>query len=270
MSNQEGIKNAFNEYFEQNFYEDVKIMNHYESKSDKFIIIITQNEKEIYIDYKYNDINELQQCIKNYFSHFYRNLSYLIINNGSKYLNNDKEILTESCCVCFDDYKDNKKILSCGHSVCIECNKKIEKKCPYCRKKNINSKFDLYEEIKKIVNNGLSIIDEIKEFKKIFNFDEFIKNEITFKIMKDYKLFDYIADDGDYFVYENGIISYKIFNGDLQQNKHKYECWAVCSLSMVEQLTMRIKDLSRDTIQNQIEIDKIRRQVNFYLKMIKC
>ena len=48
-----------------------------------------------------------------------------------------KEIISEGCCVCFDDYKNDKKILGCGHSLCEVCLQQIKNKCPLCRCDNL-------------------------------------------------------------------------------------------------------------------------------------
>jgi hypothetical protein len=264
-----GVIEIFNNYFDYNFYDEIKIKSLYEKEGDNInkYIDLVQNEdikllkNEITIMYRYIDIDELQQNVKNDFIYSYNVFSCLLIDCGKKYLNNNKEFLTESCCVCLENYKDNKKILSCGHSLCIECNKKIEKKCPCCRKKNIISSFDIDEEIKKILKTDLSANDKIKELNILFNYDEFIKNEFTVKTMENYKL----LDDRFYILYKNGIIEYKVINGYLIQNKKAKENLLSCASLMVEKITMKILKLSKNTSKNQEEINKLRKQVNFYL-----
>jgi hypothetical protein len=276
MNNQEeqfemGVIEAFNKYFNDGFYEDVKIISHYETEEDdinKYIDII-QNEKEIKIEYKIINKDDLDERVKQYFYKFYKVLQCKLKYNGTDYLHRKNEILTDSCCVCLNDYNIyNKKVLTCGHSVCSDCYKKLDYKCPYCRAKIYNTS-ELYKDIVKVIKNEDEIErskeDEIKELNKIFDYDGFVKNVITVKFMDTYKIFDFIADDGDYFYFQDGIIIYNVIDGNLEQDKQKKDLWDVSIFSIFQKLMTKI---NKPNI-NQEELIKLRKQVNFYLKILK-
>ena len=133
---------------------------------------------KIVTDYQTKD--DIMEQIKYFFSNLFNEKSIKkIVKYACKNYNKieiKNEIITDSCCICFEDYINNKIIYNCGHSVCGCCSKKIII-CPYCRK---DTRTDLYEIIKLIIKNYDDDDDETLEeqLNKVFDFNNFIENEI--------------------------------------------------------------------------------------------
>jgi ribosomal protein L37AE/L43A len=210
-------------------YDNVKIYKDYQAKDYNFvynILDIRQNEQKIIITYKYINNDDILQQIKNYFIENFDKLSDFVISFGTKYSKsiNSVEILTDSCCICLEDYNDNKKILKCGHSVCSRCIKNI-KKCPYCRQSIIKDSFTIKDNIKSIINQKLDKEKQEQELNKLFNYNEFIKNEITVKRLQlNDSLINVFGIIGKNIIdCDDGKILFRVDGGKLEQNEKQFK-----------------------------------------------
>lgn len=173
----------FEIHCEEHFYDltlkEVGIQ--YEEGNIKYFSYIdTFNNEEVRIMYNYRTTEEIKEEIKFNFLSLFDNrfIKKLVKNHCSKYnkIKIEKEIKTESCCICFEDYTNNKTVYHCGHSVCGCCSEKI-KVCPYCRR---NTQKDLYDIIRLIIKNYNDDEETLEEeLNKVFDFDNFVKNHLT-------------------------------------------------------------------------------------------
>lgn len=122
-----------------------------------------------------------------------------------------KEIISDGCCVCFDDYKNDKKILGCGHSVCEVCLQQIKNKCPLCRCDNLEFMHKYIkthaEDFNTDKNNYAECEDEmdkydlfLKEVERKNEILETLNKEIDYKNFYKKMLYELRCDRIDFFI----------------------------------------------------------------------
>lgn len=172
------IIKEFNRYFEERGFFNVEFVKHNKptDSSDFEYIIFKQNNKEIKIIQSYYNVDEMTDIIKCNFQYLFEKtaIKNLIKKYCAKYNKTkiEKEILTTSCCICFDNYSQNKVVLTCGHSVCRSCSDKI-KICPYCR---ADTSTIIFNKIRNTIKKYQGDEQQLNiELNNIFNFDTFNK-----------------------------------------------------------------------------------------------
>lgn len=155
-------------YISKLYKNNYEIIDTHEHSSDLHEYYLTYENEMIMVFIKEYDDASLKSC-------YLKNLEYniilknMIIKFGMGYFKDmvrKNEIIEPSCCVCLNDYNDNKNVIYCGHSCCSDCYIKIDK-CPICRAK-IN--YSIFEEIK------------INDLMDIFDIDEFYSNVVLRKL----------------------------------------------------------------------------------------
>lgn len=93
------------------------------------------------------------------------------------------DLVFDNCNLCLDNFTDTNKpmVIKCGHTICSNCLKKVESKCPYCKKTfGRNSaviNYHIVSSIDEINNNQITNEDILKtqpkflDLKKIANFN---------------------------------------------------------------------------------------------------
>lgn len=272
MNNQE-VSKAFEELFISHFYDDVKFIKYYNDEETNYNYIdIMQGDKKMTIKYNYYESEDIIEHIKLSFGQYYNKFDNIVVSCGGKYIKgiNSDEIMTNSCCICLEDYNDNKIKLLCGHSVCKGCIKNINK-CPYCRQPLKNDSVSLMYKIKDIVKKGLDVEEEEKEIKKLFDYDEFIKNELTVEKLRLYDLLIYVFGYNSQNItdYKDGKILYSITHGELEFNEKRYKH---CLFSLIDMKRKAFEDLKANNDfnlgSNKKTRDILSAKFNFYQKAV--
>ena len=215
------ITDIFKEFCESYDYDNVEFvrLNEPVDSQDFRYIVFKQNDKEIRIIDDYKTYEQILDETKHAFISLFEKTSIkkLIKEECKNYgiIGKSKEILTDECCICYENYTDNKLIFSCGHSVCKCCSSKI-KICPYCR--NDVSK-DYLNMIKTIIKNH-DDDDEMTVEEKlnvIFEYDKFIFECLTVQQLEDLNLLEEVFGAwNNHINLENGVLFFNTIQNDFE------------------------------------------------------
>lgn len=214
------IVESIEQYCDDHGYNDVEFIriNEPVDSQDFRYIVFKQNDKEIRIIDDYKTLEQALDETKHAFTSLFekKSIQNIIKKKSSQYgvIGKDKEILTDECCICYENYTDNKVIFNCGHSVCKCCSGKI-KICPYCRK---DVSKDYFNMIKIIIKNH-DDEDEMtleEKLNVIFEYDKFIKNELDIPELDNLNL---LEDVYEHIWLENGILFFNTIQGDFERTE---------------------------------------------------